>query len=155
MIEIVKGTLFTSSCQAIAIPVNCVGVAGCGLAAAMKFKYNDCFLQYREACRDHRLIPGRVFVASPDRPIAHDYVVCFPTKLHWSKPSKLDYIMEGIENLLEVMTLMNIKSIALPALGCGKGELSWEVVSAFLKERLEKEESFYFELYEPETWKTA
>jgi O-acetyl-ADP-ribose deacetylase (regulator of RNase III) len=65
------------------------------------------------------------------------YVVNFPTKDDLS-PSKKDYVVNGLATLREDIKSLNIKSIAIPALGCGLGGLDWgqvkHIIGEFAKE---------------------
>ena len=65
-----------------------------------------------------------------------DIVINFPTKEHYNNPSKMEYITEGIVDLVRVIEERKIKSVAIPALGCGEGGLDWgevkfEIINVF------------------------
>ncbi|MCS7301253.1 MAG: macro domain-containing protein, partial [Fimbriimonadales bacterium] len=49
------------------------------------------------------------------------YIINFPTKKHWRTPSRLEYIQQGLEDLVRVVQEHGIRSIAIPPLGCGQG----------------------------------
>ena len=51
-----------------------------------------------------------------------------PTKLHWSKPSRLEYITSGVSALADLLVAKRITSVAIPRLGCGLGGLDWDDV---------------------------
>lgn len=55
-------------------------------------------------------------------------IVNFPTKLHWKNKSEINYILEGLAKLKTAIEKYNIKSIAMPKLGCGLGGLDWNIV---------------------------
>ncbi|NLC85470.1 MAG: Appr-1-p processing protein, partial [Bacteroidales bacterium] len=48
------------------------------------------------------------------------------------KYSKLEYISEGLKDLVNLIHEYNIKSIAIPPLGCGNGGLEWEKVKPLM-----------------------
>ena len=50
MIHFTHGDIFAQPAEAIVNPVNCVGVAGAGLALQFKRRHPDAFLAYRRAC---------------------------------------------------------------------------------------------------------
>ena len=56
------------------------------------------------------------------------WVINFPTKKHWRNPSKLEWIQDGLRDLVRVVTEKRIPSVALPPFGCGSGGLDWAVV---------------------------
>lgn len=47
---------------------------------------------------------------------------------HWRHPSKLEWVRDGLRDLVKVITEKRIHSIALPPLSCGNGGLEWAVV---------------------------
>lgn len=55
-------------------------------------------------------------------------IISFPTKKHWKHPSKLLWIKLGLYSLVLYVFQKGIKSVAIPALGCGEGGLDWDVV---------------------------
>lgn len=127
MIKFIKdGDIFTSGCQVLVNPVNCVGVMGAGLAAAFKAKFPGNFSAYKAACDEGDLRPGYMHVYHEY--MKGVYIVNFPTKNHWKDKSKLGDICVGLENLGRLIVACDFKSIALPALGCGLGGLAWVVV---------------------------
>lgn len=133
------GSIFESGCEAIVIPVNCVGVAGKGLALAAKRRWPDWFADYKAHC-DGRIRVGEVRFAN--RPIV-PMVFNFPTKDHWRDPSRHAWIRDGLLDLesktrptkatRDMEATDGIKSIAIPALGCGAGGLAWSSVRPFIE----------------------
>lgn len=144
MIENCKGDIFESDCQALVNPVNCVGVMGGGLAYVFKRKYPMTNRLYEMACKEGRLTTGKVFTVR-EKDV---FIICFPTKFDWQKPSEMDFITGGLLALLEEIKKLGIQSVAIPALGCGLGGLEWAPVKSAI------ENAFYgtnirVELYEP------
>lgn len=119
------GDIFYSPAEYVVIPVNCFGVAGIGLAAACKRRYPQWFQEYQAACQ-----AGKVQIGFPTFHHCYPkrYFISFPTKYHWSDPSRLFSIEAGLQTLLNLEESMEISSIAFPKLGCGAGGLSWSVV---------------------------
>jgi O-acetyl-ADP-ribose deacetylase (regulator of RNase III) len=58
------------------------------------------------------------------------WIINFPTKKHWRSPSKLEWIREGLKDLVRVINEHGITSIALPPLGCGNGGLKYVAKSS-------------------------
>jgi O-acetyl-ADP-ribose deacetylase (regulator of RNase III) len=73
----------------------------------------------------------------------------FPTKRHWRSKSKIEDIQSGLKDLRRLIVSMGIASIAIPALGCGLGELSWDEVQPLIEEELEGLEHVQIYLYGP------
>ncbi len=77
------------------------------------------------------------------------WIINFPTKQHWRNPSKLEFVREGLEDFVCVLKANNIRSVALPALGCGTGGLEWTPVRELLEASLEPLDHVAFEIFEP------
>ena len=130
MVEVTSGDLFEADVDAITNPVNCVGVMGKGLALAFKKRFPDNFAAYRDACDNGECAIGRVFVFDPGEDHSPRFIVNFPTKDDWRNPSAIDFIHQGLASLIGEIDRLKIKSVALPALGCGLGGLEWGEVQA-------------------------
>lgn len=138
-----SGDIILSEAEVIVNPVNCVGVAGAGLALHFKNKFPDNYEFYRAACASRNMNIGKVLFYKYGK----KKIINFPTKTHWKLPSKLEYIQTGLHNLREVIQEEKIKSIAVPALGCGLGGLNWDVVKHMIDHTLSPIVELY--LYEP------
>lgn len=62
----------------------------------------------------------------------------FPTKDHWRSPSRLSYVIDGLDWFVENYERYNIESVAFPPLGCGNGGLSWSTVGPIMYQKLSK-----------------
>lgn len=133
-IHIRDGSLFDADVEAIVNPVNCVGVMGRGLAHEFKKRFRDNFNEYVAACMAKKITIGSVFATKAIKPTPGNpiYIINFPTKMHWRDDSHLDYIDNGLLALVEAIRTLKIKSIAIPALGCGLGKLNWENVRSLI-----------------------
>ena len=123
-ITYVSGNIFESDAEVLVIPVNCVGVAGCGLALQCKQRCPVWYGLYRECCRRGVLQLGRPVLHWGIEPM----VMSFPTKHHWRDLSWLAFLESGLERASELCIVHGITSIAYPKLGTGAGGLSWQVV---------------------------
>lgn len=135
-IEIKKGDIFKQPVEAIVNPVNCDGVMGAGLSKKFKEKFPDNFSCYRRKCVKGQLKPGIMCVTIPINDVDKQLIINFPTKDKWSNPSKLEYVSKGLDSLLQTIYDHEIKSIAIPALGCGLGGLEWKEVKSLIIEKL-------------------
>jgi O-acetyl-ADP-ribose deacetylase (regulator of RNase III) len=132
-----RGSILDSGCQVLVNPVNLEGVMGKGLALAFKMEYPGLEPVYQAACRAGKLVMGRLFVfedwTGPSQP---RYIVCLPTKDKWRGPSRIDYIVQGVLELKRVCAMLDVTSVAIPALGCGLGGLDWGTVEPYIKRHL-------------------
>ena len=121
MIEYLNKTVFNSDCDGIVNTVNCVGVMGAGLALEFALRYPDLKKQYELDCKDKKVKIGEIISYK----VCDKVVLNFPTKIHWKFPSKLEWIEEGLDFIVENYKKWNIKSIAIPPLGCNNGGLDY------------------------------
>lgn len=148
MVELTKGNLFDSGCQALVNPVNCVGVMGKGLALSFKTKFPVMFKEYAQECRLGNVVPGKMQV-SKNLGGNPDFIINFPTKRHWKDKSLLEDVELGLQDLVKVVEGKGIKSIAVPPLGCGLGGLDWKVVGPMIKVELGKLDGVKVLVYVP------
>ena len=127
MIEYVFGNIFDSDAEALVNPVNCVGVMGAGLALQFKQRFPGNYRYYKRECKEGRIALGQVLVV-PISMTNPKYIINLPTKKHWKDKSHLWVIGNGLAALRREINELDIKSVAIPALGCGLGGLGWEVV---------------------------
>lgn len=123
-------------------PVNCTtnGTMGKGLAKLFERRYPAACQVYKNACRGGRLVPGGVVWAweSPATLDRGKRIYFAATKAHWRAPSKLPWVESAAVGLVErvldavAMEQAPLRSLALPALGCGYGGLPWPDVRPIL-----------------------
>lgn len=143
MIELRKtGSIFTTGAQAIVNCVNTVGVMGAGLALEFKKKYPQMFADYAYKCKEGKIKIGQMDIWQYTCEFDWQdygypmYIINFPTKEHWKNSSKLEWIATGLDDLRNHAIIMEMVSIALPALGCGYGGLQYDDVQALVEEKL-------------------
>jgi len=140
-LRFIRGDLFRSTDEAIVNTVNCVGVMGKGIALEFKQRFPEMFADYATACNAGEVRIGKCHIWLP--PGKHkSIIVNFPTKEHWRNPSKLEWIVAGLEDLASVIADFHIRSISIPALGCSNGGLDWRDVR-------KKIENWYVDLEDP------
>ena len=127
MIELTKGDLLSKLVDAQVNAVNCVGVMGAGIAAQFQQAYPPMFHDYELACKEGRVKLGKMHVFDLCGPLFSypRWIINFPTKNHWRDNSRMDDIETGLKDLVATVKRLNIRSIAIPALGCGNGGLDW------------------------------
>jgi O-acetyl-ADP-ribose deacetylase (regulator of RNase III) len=149
MIKYINGNILKVSADALVNPVNCVGVMGRGLALTFKQNFPIMFKEYQGVCKDKELDFGKLHVFEIQHSMLDSlnkifgdinfvwkprYIINFPTKYHWKDSSKIENIRKGLVVLKEKILELDIKSIALPALGCGLGGLSKKEVFSAIEE---------------------
>jgi O-acetyl-ADP-ribose deacetylase (regulator of RNase III) len=134
MINFRQGNLLEVEAEAVVNTVNTVGVMGRGIALMFKERYPDNFKAYAAACKAGEVHIGRMFVTATGELSGPRWVINFPTKQHWRQPSRIEWIEEGLRDLVRVVREKGIRSLALPPLGCGNGGLEWQDV----RPRIEK-----------------
>lgn len=127
-LEYIQGDIFESGCDALVNPVNCVGTMGKGLAKEFKRRYPDNYLFYLQAHANGELAPGEpIWLRRESYP---NYIINLPTKIHWKHNAMLYHVVHGLNRLRQTIQILELKSIAIPALGCGEGNLDWDIVKA-------------------------
>src|SRR5699024_9447357 len=143
-----KGNLLEDSADVYVNTVNTVGVMGKGIALQFKQDFTDVYKQYAKDCKAGKVQIRKMHVVSVEGLTNPEYIIHFPTKEHWRNPSKLSYIKEGLNDLVSVLQSLDIKSIALPPLGCGNGGLDWSVVRPLIVDAFQ-DLPIDIHLYEP------
>jgi len=134
VIEYWNENILSAPVQAIVNPVNCVGVMGAGLARQIAQAFPEILPAYKDACRTGKIAPGKLFVHDVIRPDGRrGLVVDLPTKRHWKDPSHRADIEQGLAALVFEIHARKIETLAVPALGCGLGGLSWPTVQGLLE----------------------
>ena len=132
-VRITSGDLLKTEADALVNTVNCVGVMGKGIALQFKKKWPEAFKDYKKVCELKDLRPGKVLIYELGELAGKPYfLIHFPTKDHWRGKSKVEYITEGLKDLVKVIDDLRIKSIAIPPLGCGNGGLEWNLVESLI-----------------------
>ena len=138
MITYVKGNLLESPAVALVNTVNTVGVMGKGFALQFKKAFPQNFEVYREACKNKELAIGKI-LAVKDRDLlwGEKLILNFPTKTDWRLPSEYEYIERGLVALRTYVISHQVKSLAIPALGCGNGGLNWLKVKPMIADAMD------------------
>jgi O-acetyl-ADP-ribose deacetylase (regulator of RNase III) len=149
MIRYTQGNLIEADAQALVNTVNTVGVMGKGVALMFKDAYPENFKAYEEACRLKEVQLGKMFVTERREMFGPKWIVNFPTKAHWRYPSKVEWIVQGLEDLKRIIREKGITSVALPPLGAGNGGLAWKDVRSQIEAALGELVDVEVIVYEP------
>lgn len=128
MITFTQGNLLDAQAEALVNPVNTVGVMGKGLALMFKARFEDNYRLYATACKAKQVQTGQMFVTQVAALDGPQWIINFPTKQHWRAPSRMEWVVDGLQDLRRVLLERQIQSVAIPALGAGLGGLSWDDV---------------------------
>jgi O-acetyl-ADP-ribose deacetylase (regulator of RNase III) len=150
MIERGTGNLLTADVDALVNTVNTVGVMGKGIALQFKRAFPANYRAYQAACKRGEVRLGHVWAFDTGILGPRRFVLNFPTKLHWRSSSRLEDIAAGLTSLVETVDEFNIRSVAIPALGCGNGGLSWSDVRPLIEQACARMPDVRAVVYAPE-----
>jgi O-acetyl-ADP-ribose deacetylase (regulator of RNase III) len=149
MIRFTQGNLLEARVDAVVNTVNTVGVMGKGIALMFKERYPENYKAYAAACKANEVKVGEMFVTAGVELDGPRWIVNFPTKKDWRHPTRLEWVISGLDALKKIIQEKNIKSIAIPPLGCGNGGLDWRVVRPLMEKALRDIGNVEITIYEP------
>ena len=136
MLKPMTGNLLEADAEALVNTVNTVGIMGKGIALQFKQAFPANFKAYKLACDRGQVQLGHMFVVPTAKLENPRYIINFPTKKHWKSRTRLDDVEAGLRDLVRVIEEYQIKSIAVPPLGCGNGGLDWRDVRPMIERAL-------------------
>lgn len=150
-ISVKSGSIFDSKCEAWVNPVNVYpGLMG-ALAGHFSRRFPGLEQAYVTAAQARTTQLGKVHVFLPPGPVPR-LILNLPTVPHPGAAGDLATVVEGLKDLAAVLRERDVKSVALPALGCGVGGLEWDdvkrAVTAWYVEEC-PDSVLDVELYEP------
>ena len=149
MISFTQGNLLEAKVDAVVNTVNTVGIMGKGIALMFKERFPTNFDAYARACKNNQVRIGEMFVTESEDLFGPRWIINFPTKTDWRVKTQLAWIREGMRNLVRIIQENDIRSIAVPPLGCGNGGLDWEDVKPVIVDALAEIENLDAIIYEP------
>jgi O-acetyl-ADP-ribose deacetylase (regulator of RNase III) len=149
MISYTQGNLLDAKVEAVVNTVNTVGVMGKGIALMFKEAFPENFREYAAACKKGDVQLGHMFVTERQQLIGPKWIINFPTKKHWRHPSKVEWVIDGLEDLKRIIEEKHIRSIAIPPLGSGNGGLEWQDVRPHIDAALGSLPEVEVIVYEP------
>jgi len=149
MIRYTQGNLLEADVEALVNTVNTVGVMGKGIALMFKEAFPENFREYASACKDKAVRVGHMFVTERQDLVGPRWIINFPTKQHWRHRTKMEWVVDGLQDLRRVIDETGIRSIAVPPLGCGNGGLAWPAVRQRIEEALAPLSEVEVLVYEP------
>jgi O-acetyl-ADP-ribose deacetylase (regulator of RNase III) len=149
MIDLTRGNLLLADTEALVNTVNTVGVMGKGIALQFKQAFPENYRAYRRACEAGEVQIGKMFVFDAGPLSNPRHVINFPTKRHWRGKSRLGDVVAGLAALSDEIRAREIRSVAVPPLGCGNGGLDWRDVRPLIENALRGLEGVSVLLFEP------
>ena len=146
-LNVVDGDMFLSDLQTITVTVNLKGVMGAGIADRARRQFPDVYVRYEELLRRKTLRMGKPALYKRELPLdfglrpgsssgEHRWFLLFATKDDWRRDSDLNGIRAGLQWIKDNYKKEVITGLALPALGCGNGNLDWQDVGPIICQEL-------------------
>ena len=151
MIRYTQGNLLEASADALVNTVNEVGVMGKGIALMFRESFPENNRIYEAACKAHEVQISRMLVTRDRDLTGERWIIKKKKKKHWRNPSKLEWIRSGLKDLVRVIGEHNIRSVAVPPLGCGNGGLEWSQVRREIEGTLAELKDVEIIVFEPTT----
>lgn len=130
------GDLFTHPAEALAHGVNCIGVAGAGVAGIMADRYPDAITKYVILARNGQLQPGSAMFTrnvgrdpGPGRAIIHCASQNQP-----GPDARPDWLRSSLTAGLDLAHKEGIASVAVPLIGGGIGGLDPQTAEQIIQE---------------------
>jgi O-acetyl-ADP-ribose deacetylase (regulator of RNase III) len=150
MITFTTGNLLESRADALVNTVNTVGVMGKGIALMFKDAFPANYREYAAASKRGDVQTGRMLVTERSSMLGPPrWLINFPTKQHWRGKARIEWVKEGLTDLRRVLREREIRSIAIPPLGCGNGGLDWRDVRPLIEAALSDLTAVEITVYEP------
>lgn len=130
------GNIFDSDAEALVNTVNTIGVMGKGVALQFIERFPTNFKLYAAACKKEEVEIGKMFITATNSLLNPKWIINSPTKQHWIHKSSYSFIELGLDDLVGQIENLDIKSIAIPALGAGLGGLDWDTVKTIIENTL-------------------
>lgn len=159
MIKIVDGDLLQANIPLIAHQTNCLGVMGAGIAKAIKNKWPDVYIQYKDFCKDFnysRVLLGLAQLCKTnDSPIKYvanlfgEYSYIEPIVPNETRHTDYYALEQTLLALKDDCIASGIKEIGIPyKLGCGLAGGDWDnVVYPMLQKLFEKDPEITLYIY--------
>ena len=142
-IQEINGNIFNSNAEALVNTVNCKGVMGRGIALEFRRRFPKMFTQYKIDCETGLYNPGNAYwFEERGRKIINCTV-----KDDWKQPSKMIWVSDCLDQIVEKVRSKLIQSLAMPLMGTQNGKLPIHQVHQLMLKKLEAINSIEIELY--------
>jgi len=133
--SIKRASIFDSDHECLVNTVNTMGAMGRGLALDFRFRVPEMYEEYKQLCHSKQIRIGKYWIYDRSNRLGKR-ILNFPTKVHYANPSKLSYVIEGLQYFKENYKEDKIDSIAFPLLGARNGRLLFGDVYGVMRKHL-------------------
>lgn len=138
MLRLVEGDIALTQREAVVCSVSIRDHLSGQVAFSLKSKFPDLEGLYMTVIKYSPSVLGFVqTIVLPEKYGTNPgCIICMPTRI--SRDSKPDYelIAEGIDDLYGTIRYLEIRSVSIPALGCGENGFEWDEIRDSLTRRL-------------------
>ena len=107
---------------------NCAGAMGKGIALQFRDKFPEMYVEYKKMCKEGRFVLGDIY--------AYNYgigtIFNLATQVTWRTKADIKAIEDALVKMLNYADENRIYEIALPKIGAGLGDLSWNDVKSII-----------------------
>lgn len=143
---------------AIVNATNCIGMMGGGIARQFRLRYPLYNHFYEQACANGLVRLGQVLIYDRGRPVelgqdmgyipidGPQFIIDFPTMEEPGDVCEDRYLTQALEDMRNKACAAGIRSVGIPALGCGVGGMEFDQLVDLVRASLEKEEGQWTEI---------
>ena len=102
---------------------------GKGIALQFRHKFPEMYSEYKKRCLEGRFSLGDLFVYKYESGVVFN----LGTQINWRTKADINAIENSMYKMLEYADENKIHSIALPKIGAGLGDLSWDDVKSVIE----------------------
>lgn len=167
--EYKEGDIMETTCEGMVISTSAVGLTSNRLDRLMASIYPNAYLSYVNACASGHLTIGRVwgkrFLYRWSNRTMKDlkawnkatnyvfsnrmiWIIFMSSKIEVEDRSKYEYIEKGLRDIKRFIKENKLKTLAIPAIGCGGDKLDFKKVESIIKKEL-ADVQCHIELYLP------
>ncbi len=128
IVDEIFGDMFKSDCQTYGIPVNTSSVMGAGLARYAKLRWPNIEAIYKRHCVQKTFRTRLVTIPVTD----NRQILLIPTKNFWQEDSNEWLVERSLKMLARDWKELGIQTLALPRIGCGRGNMEFDLVRSLI-----------------------
>ena len=120
-------------------PANEMGAAGAGISKEFRDRVPGFYERWNRRCKLGHFKIGQPH-AYRDHAQMNYTILSVATKRHWKDPSELEYIERALRDIREYLLALperKYMTVAMPALGCGNGQLDRSIVIPMIYDLLD------------------
>jgi O-acetyl-ADP-ribose deacetylase (regulator of RNase III) len=137
-IEYRQGDLFKTEIKTIVHGCNAQGVMGSGVANIIREQYPEAYERYRNEYEKHNYLKLGDIISVPCN---YKFIVNAITQEYFGRDNKRYVSYDAVDDVMVKLNkfydIYGISEIAMPKIGAGLGNGSWEVIEAIIENRLD------------------